>query len=146
MYSKCGLIKDILYIIYNENKKLYLRTHVEYFKFYNFLLINQNIKKFMIYFNKKLTDFALKLLELDLTNLKQKQINVIKGELLELITEAKALEKFFVSTENYNDIMHKITRENISSFIDVLNNTIKRIECIQDDNLKVLLIQVKELL
>lgn len=100
----------------------------------------------MIYFNKKLTDFALKLLELDLSNLKQKQINVIKGELLELITEAKALEKFFVSTENYNDIMHKITRENISSFIDVLNNTIKRIECIQDSNLKVLLIQVKELL
>lgn len=100
----------------------------------------------MIYFNKKLTDFALKLLELDLSNLKQKQINVIKGELSELITETKELEKFFISTENNDDIMHKITRENISSFIDVLNNTIKRIEYIQDNNLKVLLIQVNELL
>ena len=42
--------------------------------------------------------------------------------------------------------MYKITCENISSFIDVLDNTVKRIENIQDSNLRVLLIQVNELL
>ena len=42
--------------------------------------------------------------------------------------------------------MYKITCENISSFIDVLDNTVKRIETIQDSNLRVLLIQVNELL
>ena len=101
----------------------------------------------MIYleFQQKLTEFALKLLELDLNKLNQKQINLIKVELKNLITAAKELEKFFVSTEE-NDIMYKITCENISSFIDVLDNTVKRIENIQDDNLKVLLIQVNELL
>ena len=101
----------------------------------------------MIYleFQQKLTDFALKLLELNLNNLKQKQINTIKVELTDLITEAKELEKFFVSTED-NDTMYKITCENISSFIDVLDNTVKRIENIQDSNLKILLIQVNELL
>ena len=101
----------------------------------------------MIYleFQQTLTDFALKLLELNLNNLKQKQINLIKIELTDLINEAKELEKFFVSTED-NDIMYKITCENISSFIDVLDNTIKRIETIQDSNLRVLLIQVNELL
>ena len=101
----------------------------------------------MIYleFQQKLTDFALKLLELNLNNLKQKQINTIKVELTDLITEAKELEKFFVSTED-NDTMYKITCENISSFIDVLDNTVKRIENIHDSNLKILLIQVNELL
>ena len=101
----------------------------------------------MIYleFQQKLTEFALKLLELDLNKLNQKQINLIKVELKNLITEAKELEKFFVSTEE-NDIMYKITCENISSFIDVLDNTVKRIENIQDSNLKILLIQVNELL
>lgn len=96
-------------------------------------------------FQQKLTDFALKLLELNLNKLNQKQINLIKVELTDLITEAKELEKFFVSTEE-NDVMYKITCENISSFIDVLDNTVKRIENIQDDNLKVLLIQIDELL
>ena len=101
----------------------------------------------MIYltFQQKLTDFALKLLELNLNKLNQKQINLIKIELIDLINEAKELEKFFVSSED-NDIMYKITCENISSFIDVLDNTVKRIENIQDDNLKVLLIQIDELL
>lgn len=101
----------------------------------------------MIYleFQQKLTDFALKLLELNLNKLNQKQINLIKIELTDLINEAKELEKFFVSTED-NDVMYKITCENISSFIDVLNNTVKRIENIQDGNLKILLIQVNELL
>ena len=101
----------------------------------------------MIYleFQQKLTDFALKLLELNLNKLNQKQINLIKIELTDLINEAKELEKFFVSTDD-DDIMYQITCENISSFIDVLNNTIKRIENIQDDNLKILLIQVNELL
>ena len=101
----------------------------------------------MIYleFQQKLTEFALKLLELDLNKLNQKQINLIKVELKNLITAAKELEKFFVSTEE-NDIMYKITCENISSFIDVLDNTVKRIENIQDSNLKILLIQVNELL
>ena len=42
--------------------------------------------------------------------------------------------------------MYKITCENISSFIEVLDNTVKRIENIQDSNLRVLLIQVNELL
>ena len=42
--------------------------------------------------------------------------------------------------------MYKITCENISSFIDVLDNTVKRIENIQDSNLRVLLIQVNEFL
>ena len=96
-------------------------------------------------FQQKLTDFALKLLELNLNKLNQKQINLIKVELTDLINEAKELEKFFVSTED-DDTMYKITCENISSFIDVLDNTVKRIENIQDDNLKVLLIQVNELL
>ena len=101
----------------------------------------------MIYleFQQKLTEFALKLLELNLNKLNQKQITTIKIELTDLINEAKELEKFFVSTDD-NDIMYQITCENISSFIDVLNNTIKRIENIQDTNLKVLLIQVNELL
>lgn len=101
----------------------------------------------MIYleFQQKLTEFALKLLELNLNKLNQKQINLIKVKLNNLIIEAKELEKFFVSTDD-NDIMYKLTCENISSFIDVLNNTIKRIENIQDTNLKVLLIQVNELL
>ena len=101
----------------------------------------------MIYleFQQKLTDFALKLLELNLNKLNQKQINTIKVELTDLINEAKELEKFFVSTEE-NDVMYKITCENISSFIDVLDNTVKRIETIQDSNLRVLLIQVNELL
>ena len=101
----------------------------------------------MIYltFQQKLTYFALKLLELNLNELNQKQINLIKLELTDLITEAKELEKFFVSTED-DDTMYKITCENISSFIDVLDNTVKRIENIQDDNLKVLLIQANELL
>ena len=96
-------------------------------------------------FQQKLTYFALKLLELNLNKLNQKQINLIKVELTDLITEAKELEKFFVSTED-DDTMYKITCENISSFIDVLDNTVKRIENIQDDNLKVLLIQINELL
>ena len=101
----------------------------------------------MIYltFQQKLTDFALKLLELNLNKLNQKQINLIKIELKDLIIEAKELEKFFVSTEE-NDIMYKITCENISSFIEVLDITVKRIENIQDSNLRVLLIQVNELL
>ena len=101
----------------------------------------------MIYleFQQKLTDFALKLLELNLNKLNQKQINLIKVELNNLIVAAKELEKFFISTDD-DDIMYQITCENISSFIDVLNNTIKRIEYIQDTNLKVLLIQVNELL
>lgn len=101
----------------------------------------------MIYleFQQKLTEFALKLLELNLNKLNQKQITTIKIELTDLINEAKELEKFFVSTDD-DDIMYQITCENISSFIDVLNNTIKRIENIQDTNLKVLLIQVDELL
>ena len=101
----------------------------------------------MIYltFQQKLTDFALKLLELNLNKLNQKQINLIKVELKDLIIEAKELEKFFVSTED-DDTMYKITCENISSFIDVLDNTVKRIENIQDSNLRVLLIQVNELL
>ena len=101
----------------------------------------------MIYleFQQKLTDFALKLLELNLNKLNQKQINLIKVELNNLIVAAKELEKFFISTDD-DDIMYQITCENISSFIDVLNNTIKRIEYIQDTNLKVLLIQVDELL
>ena len=101
----------------------------------------------MIYleFQQKLTDFALKLLELNLNKLKQKQIITIKTELSELIIEAKELEKFFVSTED-NDVMYKLTCENITSFIEVLNNTVKRIENIQDDNLKVILTQVNELI
>lgn len=101
----------------------------------------------MIYleFQQKLTEFALRLLEFNLNKLNQKQITTIKIELTDLINEAKELEKFFISTDD-NDIMYQITCENISSFIDVLNNTIKRIENIQDANLKVLLIQVNELL
>ena len=101
----------------------------------------------MIYleFQQKLTDFAVKLLDLNLNKLKQKQINLIKTELLDLVNEAKELEKFFVSTED-NDVMYKLTCENISSFIDVLNNTVKRIEDIQDDNLKVIITQVNELI
>lgn len=101
----------------------------------------------MIYltFQQKLTDFALKLLELNLNKLKQKQIITIKTELSELIIEAKELEKFFVSTED-NDIMYKLTCENITSFIEVLNNTVKRIESIQDNNLKIILTQVNELI
>lgn len=101
----------------------------------------------MIYltFQQKLTDFALKLLELNLNKLKQKQIITIKTELSELIIEAKELEKFFVSTED-NDTMYKLTCENISSFIEVLNNTVKRINDIQDDNLKVIITQVNELI
>lgn len=101
----------------------------------------------MIYleFQQKLTDFALKLLELNLNKLKQKQIITIKTELSELIIEAKELEKFFVSTED-NDVMYKLTCENITSFIDVLNNTVKRIENIQDNNLKIILTQVNELI
>ena len=101
----------------------------------------------MIYlkFQQKLTEFALKLLELNLNKLKQKQINVIKVELTDLIAEAKELEQFFVSNED-NDVMYKITCENISSFIDVLDNTVKRIENIQDDNLKVILTQVNGLI
>ena len=101
----------------------------------------------MIYleFQQKLTDFAVKLLDLNLNKLKQKQINLIKTELLDLVNEAKELEKFFVSTED-NDVMYKLTCENITSFIDVLNNTVKRIEDIQDDNLKVIITQVNELI
>ena len=101
----------------------------------------------MIYltFQQKLTDFALKLLELNLDKLKQKQIITIKTELSELIIEAKELEKFFVSTED-NDVMYKLTCENITSFIEVLNNTVKRIENIQDNNLKIILTQVNELI
>lgn len=101
----------------------------------------------MIYleFQQKLTDFAVKLLDLNLNKLKQKQINLIKTELLDLVNEAKELEKFFVSTED-NDTMYKLTCENITSFIDVLNNTVKRIEDIQDDNLKVIITQVNELI
>lgn len=101
----------------------------------------------MIYleFQQKLTDFALKLLELNLNKLKQKQIITIKTELSELIIEAKELEKFFVSTED-NDVMYKLTCENITSFIEVLNNTVKRIESIQDNNLKIILTQVNELI
>ena len=101
----------------------------------------------MIYleFQQKLTNFAVKLLDLNLNKLNQKQINLIKIELLDLINEAKELEKFFVSTED-NDIMYKLTCENITSFIDVLNNTVKRIENIQDDNLKVIITQVNELI
>ena len=101
----------------------------------------------MIYltFQQKLTDFALKLLELNLNKLKQKQIITIKTELSELIIEAKELEKFFVSTED-NDVMYKLTCENITSFIEVLNNTVKRIENIQDNNLKIILTQVNELI
>ena len=101
----------------------------------------------MIYleFQQKLTNFAVKLLDLNLNKLKQKQINLIKIELLDLINEAKELEKFFVSTED-NDVMYKLTCENITSFIDVLNNTVKRIENIQDDNLKIILIRVNELI
>ena len=101
----------------------------------------------MIYleFQQKLTDFALKLLDLNLNKLKQKQIITIKTELSELIIEAKELEKFFVSTED-NDVMYKLTCENITSFIEVLNNTVKRIENIQDNNLKIILTQVNELI
>ena len=101
----------------------------------------------MIYleFQQKLTEFALKLLELNLNKLKQKQIITIKTELSELIIEAKELEKFFVSTED-NDVMYKLTCENITSFIEVLNNTVKRIESIQDNNLKIILTQVNELI
>ena len=101
----------------------------------------------MIYleFQQKLTDFAVKLLDLNINKLNQKQINLIKTELLDLINEAKELEKFFVSNED-NDIMYKLTCENITSFIDVLNNTVKRIEDIQDDNLKEIIIQVNELI
>ena len=101
----------------------------------------------MIYltFQQKLTDFALKLLELNLNKLKQKQIITIKTELSELIIEAKELEKFFVSTED-NDVMYKLTCENITSFIEVLNNTVKRIDDIQDNNLKIILTQVNELI
>lgn len=96
-------------------------------------------------FQQKLTDFAVRLLDLNINKLKQKQINLIKIELLDLINEAKELEKFFVSTED-NDKMYKLTCENITSFIDVLNSTVKRIEDIQDDNLKVILTQVNELI
>lgn len=101
----------------------------------------------MIYlkFQQKLTDFAVRLLDLNINKLKQKQINLIKIELLDLINEAKELEKFFVSTED-NDRMYKLTCENITSFIDVLNSTVKRIEDIQDDNLKVIITQVNELI
>ena len=101
----------------------------------------------MIYleFQQKLTEFALKLLELNLNKLNQKQITTIKIELTDLINEAKELEKFFVSTDD-DDIMYQITCENISSFIDVLDNTVKRIENIQDDNLKVIITQVNELI
>lgn len=101
----------------------------------------------MIYleFQQKLTDFAVRLLDLNLNKLKQKQINLIKIELLDLINEAKELEKFFVLTED-NNIMYKLTCENITSFIDVLNNTVKRIDDIQDDNLKVIITQVNELI
>ena len=101
----------------------------------------------MIYleFQQKLTDFAVRLLDLNINKLKQKQINLIKIELLDLINEAKELEKFFVSTED-NDIMYKLTCENITSFIDVLNSTVKRIDDIQDDNLKVIITQVNELI
>lgn len=101
----------------------------------------------MIYleFQQKLTDFAVRLLDLNINKLKQKQINLIKIELLDLINEAKELEKFFVSTED-NDRMYKLTCENITSFIDVLNNTVKRIDDIQDDNLKVIITQVNELI
>lgn len=96
-------------------------------------------------FQQKLTDFAVRLLDLNINKLKQKQINLIKIELLDLINEAKELEKFFVSTED-NDIMYKLTCENITSFIDVLNSTVKRIEDIQDDNLEEIIIQVNELI
>ena len=96
-------------------------------------------------FQQKLTDFAVRLLDLNINKLNQKQINLIKIELLDLINEAKELEKFFVSTED-NDIMYKLTCENITSFIDVLNNTVKRIDDIQDDNLKVIITQVNELI
>ena len=101
----------------------------------------------MIYleFQQKLTDFAVKLLDLNLNKLKQKQINLIKTELLDLVNEAKELEKFFISTDD-DDVMYKLTCENITSFIDVLNNTVKRIEDIQDDNLKVIITQVNELI
>ena len=101
----------------------------------------------MIYleFQQKLTDFAVRLLDLNINKLNQKQINLIKTELLDLINEAKELEKFFVSTED-NDIMYKLTCENITSFIDVLNSTVKRIDDIQDDNLKVIITQVNELI
>ena len=101
----------------------------------------------MIYleFQQKLTDFAVKLLDLNLNKLKQKQIITIKTELSELIIEAKELEKFFVSTED-NDVMYKLTCENITSFIEVLNNTVKRIESIQDNNLKIILTQINELI
>lgn len=101
----------------------------------------------MIYleFQQKLTDFAVRLLDLNINKLKQKQINLIKIELLDLINEAKELEKFFVSTED-NDRMYKLTCENITSFIDVLNSTVKRIDDIQDDNLKVIITQVNELI
>ena len=70
---------------------------------------------------------------------------MIKVELTDLINEAKELEKFFVSTED-NDRMYKLTCENITSFIEVLNNTVKRIESIQDNNLKIILTQVNELI
>lgn len=96
-------------------------------------------------FQQKLTDFAVRLLDLNINKLKQKQINLIKIELLDLINEAKELEKFFVSTED-NDRMYKLTCENITSFIDVLNSTVKRIDDIQDDNLKVIITQVNELI
>jgi hypothetical protein len=101
----------------------------------------------MIYleFQQKLTDFAVRLLDLNLNKLKQKQINLIKIELLDLINEAKELEKFFVLTED-NNIMYKLTCENITSFIDVLNSTVKRIDDIQDDNLEEILTQVNELI
>ena len=101
----------------------------------------------MIYleFQQKLTDFAVRLLDLNINKLNQKQINLIKTELLDLINEAKELEKFFVSTED-NDRMYKLTCENITSFIDVLNSTVKRIDDIQDDNLKVIITQVNELI
>jgi DNA-binding Lrp family transcriptional regulator len=101
----------------------------------------------MIYleFQQKLTDFVVRLLDLNLNKLKQKQINLIKIELLDLINEAKELEKFFVLTED-NNIMYKLTCENITSFIDVLNSTVKRIDDIQDDNLKVIITQINELI
>ena len=101
----------------------------------------------MIYleFQQRLTNFAVRLLDLNINKLKQKQINLIKIELLDLINEAKELEKFFVSTED-NDIMYKLTCENITSFIDVLNSTVKRIDDIQDDNLKVIITQVNRLI
>lgn len=101
----------------------------------------------MIYleFQQKLTDFAVRLLDLNINKLKQKQINLIKIELLDLINEAKELEKFFVLTED-NNIMYKLTCENITSFIDVLNSTVKRIDDIQDDNLEEILTQVNELI